>query len=161
MSEIVFASQEGLRIMRFNFMEFNYNDGGRAEAGYKGTAGDCVVRAIAIATEIPYQAIYELVNDFGKTEKKSKRKSSKSSARTGVYKPTIRRIMKRLGWEWTPTMFIGSGCKVHLRTEELPKGRLVVAVSKHSVAVIDGVINDLYECSRNGTRCVYGYYSKT
>ena len=29
-------------------------------------------------------------------------------------------------------MPIGSGCKVHLRAEELPKGRLVVALSKHS-----------------------------
>jgi hypothetical protein len=24
--------------------------------------------------------------------------------------------------------------------------------------VIDGVIHDTHDCSRNGTRCVYGYY---
>jgi hypothetical protein len=35
-----------------------YDDGGRAAAGYKGEAGDCVCRAIAIATETPYQQIY-------------------------------------------------------------------------------------------------------
>jgi len=28
------------------------------------------------------------------------------------------------------------------------------------VAVIDGVINDTYDCSREGTRCVYGYWEK-
>jgi hypothetical protein len=26
--------------------------------------------------------------------------------------------------------------------------------------VIDGVIHDLYDPSRDGTRCVYGYYQK-
>jgi hypothetical protein len=47
---------------------------------------------------------------------------------------------------------------VHLRAEELPGGRLIVKVSKHVVAVIDGVINDSHDPSRGGTRCVYGYY---
>jgi hypothetical protein len=55
-------------------------------------------------------------------------------------------------------MFIGQGCKVHLRADELPKGRLVVALSKHIVAVIDGVIHDTDDPSRGGTRCVYGYF---
>ena len=30
-------------------MRHAYNDGGREAAGYKGDAGDCVARAIAIA----------------------------------------------------------------------------------------------------------------
>ena len=55
-------------------------------------------------------------------------------------------------------MKIGSGCTVHLLADELPKGRLVVSVSKHEVAVIDGEIHDIYDCSRDGSRCVYGYY---
>jgi hypothetical protein len=55
-------------------------------------------------------------------------------------------------------MQIGSGCTVHLRPKELPAGRLVVSVSKHLTAVIDGVIHDTHDCSRRGTRCVYGYW---
>ena len=39
-------------------------------------------------------------------------------------------------------------------------GRLIVKVSKHLTSVIDGVINDTYDPSRNATRCVYGYYIK-
>jgi hypothetical protein len=39
-------------------MKFVYNDGGRAAAGYKGNAGDCACRAIAIATGKPYQEVY-------------------------------------------------------------------------------------------------------
>ena len=137
-----------------------YDDGGRAEAGFTGVTGDCVCRAIAIATEKPYREIYDLINEFGKRERSSSKRRGKSSARTGVYKPTIRKIMSHLGWEWVPTMKVGSGCKVHLRAEELPKGRIVCAVSRHEVAVIDGVIHDTYDCSRGGTRCVYGYYKK-
>jgi hypothetical protein len=30
--------------------------------------------------------------------------------------------------------------------------------SRHLVAVIDGVIHDTHDCSRDGTRCVYGYF---
>jgi hypothetical protein len=85
----------------------------------------------------------------------------KSSARTGVHIPTIRRFLAKLGWVWVPTMGIGTGCKVHLKDGELPMGRLIVTVSRHIVAVINGVIHDNHDCSRQGTRCVYGYFYKS
>jgi hypothetical protein len=65
-----------------------------------------------------------------------------------------------LGWTWTPTMAIGQGCRVHLRSDELPGGRLILSISRHVVAVIDGVTHDTYDPSRGGARCVYGYYSQ-
>lgn len=142
-------------------MKFIFDDGGRAAAGYKGTTGDCVTRAIAIATGKPYQEIYDALNVLGLSERTGKRKRGTSNARLGVYKGTKRKYLESLGWTWTPTMFIGQGCKVHLKAEELPFGRLVVAVSKHSVAVVDGVIHDTHDPSRNETRCVYGYFSQT
>ena len=141
-------------------MEFNYNDGGRADAGFKGKAGDCACRAIAIATGIPYKDAYKLINEFAKSEKIGKRKKSKSNARTGVYNSTMKKIMEFLGWEWIATMGIGSGCKVHMDSDELPNGNIIVRVSKHYAAVIDGVLNDTYDSSRDGSRCVYGYYRK-
>lgn len=137
---------------------FQFDDGGRAAAGYKGKAGDCVVRAIAIATGHPYQQIYDIVNHAATFERTGKRKRGVSDARTGVYRTSIKRVMKSLGWTWTPTMQIGSGCVVHLRADELPPGRIVVSVSKHLTAVVDGVIHDTHDCSRRGTRCVYGYW---
>ena len=141
-------------------MQFKYNDGGRSAAGYKGKTGDCVTRAIAIATGNPYQEIYDLVNQMGSNERVGKRKKGVSSSRTGVYKPTIKKVMEHLGFVWVPTMFIGQGCKVHLKAEELPSGRIVVNLSKHSAAVIDGILHDTYDCSRGETGCVYGYYKK-
>lgn len=141
-------------------MDFVEDDGGRAVAGYTGDTGDCLVRAICIIDEKPYKEVYDLVNEFCKDERNSKRRSRRSNARTGVHKATAKRILHSLGFNWTPTMFIGSGCKIHLKAEELPTGKLIAVVSKHWTAVIDGTIHDTYDPSRVGTRCVYGYWKK-
>lgn len=143
-------------------IKFQYNNGGRLEAGYKGSAGDCACRAIAIAAQLPYEQVYKAIGDLAKNERTPKRYrgTGKSSARNGVYRPLMFTLMETLGFKWVPTMFVGKGCKVHLRTGELPSGRIVVSLSKHYAAVIDGVLNDTYDCSRNGTRCVYGYWIK-
>ena len=137
-----------------------HDDGGRSAAGYKGDTSDCVTRAIAIALERPYQDVYDSINLFSKSEHTSKRRRGRSSARTGVYKNTYHRYLISQGMKWVPTMFIGSGCKVHLREDELPKGRIIVSLSRHLAAVIDGVLHDIKDCSRQGTRCVYGYFTK-
>jgi hypothetical protein len=141
-------------------MQFVFNDGGRAAAGYKGLTRDCVTRSIAIVTGKPYAEVYTAINEASKSERRGKRKSGLSSARTGVHKPTYRRYLESLGYKFTPTMGIGTGCKVHLRSDELPAGKLIVCVSRHVTAVIDGVINDTNDPSREGTRCVYGYFTK-
>lgn len=141
-------------------MSYQHNDGGRAAAGFRGTASDCVARAIAIAAEMPYKQAYKLVgaSAYHANLKRGRKVSGKSSPRTGVQKTLTRRIFEALGWTWMPTMGIGTGCTAHLRAEELPRGRIVASVSRHVVAVIDGVINDTHDPSRNGTRCVYGYW---
>lgn len=141
-------------------IQFIFNDGGREEAGFSGITGDCAARALAIAAQIPYIDAYNLINQAAQGERCGKRKRGISNARTGVYGATIRRLMAKLGWQWVSCMGIGTGCKVHLRAEELPPGRLICVVSKHYCAVIDGVLHDLYDCSREGTRCVYGYFIK-
>jgi hypothetical protein len=139
-------------------VKFVYNDGGRAAAGFKGTAGDCAVRAVAIAAAMPYQEAYDMINRHSKNEKPSKRRKGKSSSRTGVHRVTFHKVMEELGWSWTPTMQIGSGCTVHVREDELPSGRLILNLSKHYAAFLDGVLHDTYDDSRNGKRCVYGYW---
>lgn len=139
-------------------MQWIYDDGGRAAAGFHGTARDCVCRAIAIATGQPYQEVYSELNRRGKTEPIGRRKQGKSNARSGIYTYTERNYLASLGWKWMPTMRIGQGCRIHLNAAELPRGRLIMSLSRHLTAVIDGVIHDIYDPSRNKTRCVYGYY---
>lgn len=155
-------------------MKFNFNDGGRQAAGYKGHAGDCVARAIAIASGKPYQEIYDALAAGTGNQRQSKHTKAKgATANRGinVRRKWFKEYMISLGFTWTPTMLIGQGCKVHLKDGELPMGRLVVAVSKHYTAVIDGEINDTHNPQRkvhwfkpDGTldrvseRCVYGYW---
>jgi hypothetical protein len=137
------------------------DDGGREAAGFKGEAGDCVARAITIAAGRPYREVHEAIANGTGGQRATKRSGKRPrSARNGVNtgRKWFKDYMTRLGFVWTPTMAIGSGCKVHLRADELPPGRLVVMVSKHSTAVIDGVLHDTHDCSRDGTRCVYGYW---
>lgn len=169
-------------------MKVIYNDGGRAAAGYTGVAGDCVTRAVVIATGKPYQEVYDALSEGSRMQRMGKRKVRKFSARSGV---NVRRrwfkdYMASIGWVWTPTMHIGSGCTVHLTDGELPMGRLIVSVSKHYTTVIDGVVHDTHDPQRNvhasepdrgqelrpgqhrsngwihsiQRRCVYGYWSK-
>lgn len=141
-------------------MRFQYNDGGRKEAGYNGKASDCVVRAISIIVNMPYQKVYDDINLLAKDERITKRRVTRSSSNSGVYKCTYTKYLEKLGFKWVPAMFVGKGCQVHLKENELPKGRLIVRLSKHLTSVIDGVIHDIYNPDREGTRCVYGYYIK-
>lgn len=170
-------------------MRHVYDDGGRPEAGFMGKCGDCVVRAVAIATELPYGEVYRALAKLNATNRSRVTAAGRKSARNGVIVRSagFKRYMRSLGWTWTPAMGIGTGCKVHLHDGELPTGRLIVSVSKHYTAVIDGVVHDTHDPQRevhciepdngrdlkpgewrnpNGIcrverRCVYGYWSQT
>mgnify|MGYP000323025405 CR=1 FL=1 len=146
---------------------FQFNDGGRADAGFKGGAGDCVVRSIAIAANLPYMQVYEdlrLANETyaqSRNDRLAKRLMVKgSSPRNGNHRNVFHDYILEQGFSWVPTMKVGAGCQVHLRPNELPKGVLIVKVSKHLTAIIDGVIYDTHNPARGGNRCVYGYYIK-
>lgn len=154
---------------------FVFDDGGRAEAGYKGSAGDCVARSVAIASGRPYAEVYAALADGMASQRRTKRTGKQPrSARNGIHtrRKWFRDYMASLGFRWVPTMQIGSGCTVHLRADELPSGRIVVAVSGHYTAMIDGIIHDTSDPRRtfietmpDGSkrvieRCVYGYWIK-
>jgi hypothetical protein len=136
---------------------FCYDDGGRAAAGYRGRARDCAARAIAIATGRPYEEIYralasEAVLDDGPGPRRN-------HPRTGLRKATVQRFLRRLGWRWIESSPAPHRRHRALHFAELPAGRLIVALSTHVCAVIDGVIYDTYDCSRGGRRRPYGYWS--
>lgn len=133
-----------------------FDDGGRAASGYKGMTDDCAVRAIAIVLGRPYQEVYDGINACAKT---FRGKASKSNSRTGVHREVAHRYLESAGWEWVAVMKIGSGCTMRLRAGELPnEARMVVSLSKHLAAVVDGQVRDNHDCTRDGTRCVYGYW---
>jgi hypothetical protein len=149
-------------------LPFLFDDGGRAAAGFRGEADDCVARAVAIASGLPYPDVYHSIAKGVGAERGSKG----ATARLGVHtnRKWFRDYMQALGFVWVPTMQVGHGCTTHLVRGELPMGRLVVKVSKHVAAVIDGVIHDTHDPSRASEvtdpsgnvrlahRCVYGYW---
>ena len=149
-------------------MTYEFDDGGRKAAGWKGKGGDCAARAIAIASGRPYQEVYDRLAEGNATQRLSKRergaiaRTGRTTALHGIFgkRKWFKDYMAELGFEWTATMGIGTGCEVHVRTDELPpEGRLVLKLSKHYAAYVDGVLRDTHDCSRDGTRCVYGYYA--
>lgn len=149
-------------------MNFKFNDGGREKCGYKGSAGDCVTRAIAIATGKKYSEVYgRLFLEIKKFASTKRSAAAKRAARGGGRTGTTPRkgiskkvyhnyLLEEIGMTWTPTMLVGKGCKVHLTEHELPSGKLIVQIARHLTTVIDGVINDTWNCSG---KCVYGHYS--
>ena len=145
-------------------LPFIQDDGGRLAAGFKGTARDCVARSIAIVAELSYADVYKALAEGTGSQRASSKtgKRRAESARNGINtnRKWFKDYMASLGFRWTPTMAIGQGCTVHLAVGELPPGRLIVAVSKHYTAVIDGVIHDNHDPSRGGSRCVYGYWTR-
>ena len=141
-------------------MKFIYSDGGRSNYFKAEHVGDCCVRAIANATGLDYKVVYDGINALAKKERTGKRKRKVSNAREGVYKTTANKYLESIGWVWKPCMSIGTGCQVHLTEDELPSGNLILNLSRHFTCVKDGVLYDTYDCSRDGNRCVYGYWYK-
>lgn len=155
-------------------MEWIYNDGGRSKY-FKGDSGDCVTRAISIATGMDYKEVYDEINRRGKLETKTQlnrhRSGKLSSARNGVFKETWKKYLSDLGWEKHSTCRFGTGVTCHLTADELPSGTIIVQVAGHLVCVKDGVINDTYNSSEveyvdefgnvtiNDRRAVYGYWT--
>lgn len=152
----------GTETQETGLLRYVYDDGGRSAAGFKGDApGDCVARAIAIATRRPYRDVYDDLHQLARGMG-----AKQPSPRTGVMPDVYSAYLDLLAWEWTPTMGIGTGCTVHLTREVYDHAfgglvygaALIAKCSRHLAAVVDGQIRDTYDPSRDGTRCVYGYW---
>ena len=146
-------------------MLFHYDDGGRSRYYKAKNVSDCVTRAVAIATGKDYKEVYDDLNRLAKSERKGTKKRFISNSREGVAKRTSRKYLDSIGWSFKPLMSIGSGCKVHLSDEDLEAngldyGTYILKLSKHLTVIKDGVIYDTYDPSRDGERCIYGYYYK-
>ena len=126
-----------------------------------------MVRAIAIAANMPYLTVYEDLRQANASYAANKKNrlarslnARGASPRNGNHRDVFHDYILNQGFTWVPTMQVGGGCQVHLRTDELPEGKLIVRLSKHLTAMIDCVIQDTHDPSRGGKRCVYGYYTK-
>jgi hypothetical protein len=129
-------------------MEFVWNDGGRAAAGFVGLTGDCVTRAIAIATGSLYRDVYA---ELGKSSQKSPRK--------GIPTDIAAAYLATRGWQQTD----GGGAAFDV--ERLPKGVVIVHLGKtsgraqHFCTIIDQVVHDTWNPADDDDYSVLSYWS--
>lgn len=140
---------------------FILNDGGRSKHfPKKAKRGDCVVRAIAIATGKPYDRVWKDIQ--AECEESPRTDGGKPhGADLGVPKEIYRPYLEALGWVWIPTMSRGTGTYVHVDPNELPvfAAPLILRTSRHlTVMDAQGNVQDSHNCDRGGTRAVYGVY---
>lgn len=145
-------------------MAYVYNDGGRAAAGFKGKTGDCVARALAIATGKPYAEVYKRLAEGNAGQKVTKhtRKTlaGVKTASKGIYtgRKWFKDYMAELGFRWVGLAKIGEPTKTKVRAEDLPSGRLVLSLKRHSAAFIDGQLHDTWDSGWGNTAPVFGYW---
>jgi len=127
---------------------YKYNDGGRSKY-FKGKAGDCAARAMAIALDIDYKQAYD---ELAKANAKGR--GGNKSARNGIFKEDFDAVLKSHGWLWVSAPKF-DGRKA--RYNDMPEGRVIVRMARHFAAVINGELNDSWDSSH---KMVYGYWIK-
>jgi hypothetical protein len=124
------------------------DDGGRASAGLRGRSGDCAVRAVAIAADMPYREAQRLIKEFA-----AKGKQGNRAIARGVYREDLDAALRSIGWTWHPAPKF-KGRKA--RYTDIP-GTAILRMARHFAAVRDGELRDTWDCSQ---KMVYGYWTK-
>ena len=126
---------------------FTYDDGGRKAAGYKGSARDCVVRAYAILTGVPYPESYDLFKvgikafEFEAIQAGKLRRQLKYPSR-GVYTAVWQKAFKDSG---IVKVKRGRGpWPTYTEAYEMA-GNCIVTTNKHICAIIDGELRDTFD----------------
>ena len=109
----------------------------------------CIAVAIANASGLPYQIVYEALRTLAKQERPSKR-HHRSCYTHGFRRVTYDKLLREIGAKW-----VRSNTRLCGR---LPRKKLVVSVPRHATAVVGHKIYDVFDPRLNGQNRVYGYY---
>ncbi len=127
---------------------YTYDDGGRADAGFKGDTGDCAVRAIAILTGIPYADVYRRMAacmrlaGYG-----SSGNAYRQRPRRGLKPAISARDLQNL----VKTSYglrrvkLGRGPKPTYSEAWALHGDCLVGTAKHVSAIVDGNLRDTFD----------------
>lgn len=126
--------------------DYKHDDGGRSKTR-TGLTGDCAVRALAIVTGMDYEEAYKLCRQNG------------FKARSGMMRKDYNRVLESLGYVWVPEQAAKGRQRLKLHEVYVT---CIARVSKHYVAVVDGVVLDNHDSRRieRAGRCVYGRWVK-
>lgn len=138
-----------------NKLSYIYDDGGRSEYFDHSHVGDCVVRAFAIASKSDYMDVYRLATHISYIRNEEEMFSFAT--------PSLQLIGKIYGFSFKPIKkkkrkkieaayeLYGDGVYTLTYEEE-------VGVS-HSVAIVDGVVRDTWDCRKEDNPKVYCVYT--
>ena len=125
----------------FTIPELVIDDGGRADAGFKGSAGDCGTRAAAIATGEAYGDVYrEFRNDAKEWPGRSRTAKAirgNTSPRNGLHRAQMEKFLTARGWKKVSK-------RIRLDDPALPK-TAILSVRMHYIAIVDGVVRDTFD----------------
>ena len=154
-------------------LDFRFHDGGRSNY-FKGEAGDCVVRAIAIATNTDYKVVYDELFQINKDyvakkntklskQMKSRANQKGGTPRNGNYKKIYHDYLINKGWKWVSLRKFGS--KERTKLDQLTHLKnIIVAVNKHLMCMKDGIVYDTWDSrwsywfEKKSARTANGYY---
>lgn len=162
---------------------WRWHDGGRQHSEFRGTTGDCVTRALCIATDRDYEDVYyqlfELKQRWADTHRDKLARRIQhfgASPRNGVSQKVYGPVLKSQGFEWRACCLVGDRRRLHVIPQELREWHqetigsdclpdlddyvFVLKLSGHVVTVRHGLLLDTYVDNRDGTRMVYGYWWK-
>ena len=130
-----------------NNYSFISNDGGRSLSKRPNESRDCSVRALAIATNSDYDAIYDLLHSYGRKKN------------TGFkFRSFIEKIKFVNGYSFVWISFPARKGEKRMTIsnfcENFNSGTYIVRTARHVIAIIDGVVNDSW--MQRDNRCVYG-----
>lgn len=141
-----------------------HTDGGRQHNNsYSGTAGDCVPRAIAIATGMPYSQVYSrlqnLTNIHNNTSNNNLSRCCEYGTDAKIYHP----YLESMGWRYNP------GSRLSFGSSQLQQGTVMVLIrfhrsgENHLFTMTNGVAYDTFSPYQRGQQegyNIYGYYKK-
>lgn len=126
---------------------FVHNDGGRLAAGFKGSAGDCGVRAAAIVSRRSYREVYDelFAMQCEYISRKRKLKNKKASPRNGVYRDVLHDYMTANGATYIAFAGIGKPpIRVFQVAAHYSQRRLILRLARHYSTLIDGCNHDTW-----------------
>ena len=144
--------QERLEAETATPLGYEYDDGGRQAAGYKGSTGNCVVRAIAITTDFGYQHVYDAMADAmkcagyarsGNAYATRKRKDGKPAKGNGLNGRQVQEmVLRHFGFE---KVKLAKGPRPTYAEAHKAYGECIVSTTKHMAALKGGALRDTFD----------------
>lgn len=122
---------------------FVKDDGGRAAAGFKGRTGDCVTRATAIISGLPYKDIYTMMAEANATSKQAAKKGkAQKTARNGIYRKDYEKVFSTIG---LTKVKLPQGPRPTYSEAYEAYGDCIVTTRGHMAAIKDGNLRDTFD----------------